>query len=688
MTAVARCHSRTAGRAVSVLLLIVVVLVTGIGTATAQDRVANIEAFTVEATVNPDGSMDVVETLAFNFDGDFNGGTRSIPPASGDQRYQVGPVTVTEDGEPRDLNQSDPADLRWFGSADREQVTGRHTYELRYTVTAAVDVFTDVALLEWMFVGRDFPPVAEVRIDVTVPGDGTGVRAFASGPLTGVVEVDGSRITLRVLDNPAGQFVEARIVVPADQFTAPPREARDALPGILEEEGRLADEANAEREAARQRVVAELEDEVADGRPADCDNRDDVELREPCDGLADALADGEDALEAGDESVVTAVFAIRDARAAVDDVLDERAADRRRGVGNVVGPVAGVAGLGAFLVIWRRWGREPDKPDDIGDYWRELPTESPAVIGAVESWGGVETKAFASIVIDLAQRGWLTITEETHDGFLRDSTEFRFTRSGPPRNDVVRPYEAAVLARLFAGGARESVTQGELKSEAERDRTGSTAWMTQLKGDVASEYARQGYESRNGCLPWALHAVVVLVVLAAGIGAAVLGSPIGASAIAVAVVLLALSPLLRQRTDQGARKLAEVQGLRRFLKDFSLVDDVPIGHLALYERYLVFAVALGVADDLLRGLRTRFPELASPDSGFATWYIAGSMMSPGGYGGSFDRLSSVGSIGSFASGFSSDAAAAFSPPASSSGGGGGFSGGGGGGGGGGGAGGW
>ncbi|MBA2497855.1 MAG: DUF2207 domain-containing protein [Acidimicrobiia bacterium] len=674
------------------LVVFVIVLAGGIPTAAAQARAANIESFTVEATVNPDGSMDVVETLAYNFDGDFNGGTRSIPPASGDQRYEIGPVTVTEDGEPRDLNQSDPAALRWFGSADHEQVTGRHTYELRYTVTDAVAVFNDVALLEWMFVGRDFPSLAEVSIDVTVPGDGTGVRAFASGPLTGVINSDGPLVTLRVLDNPAGQFVEARIVVPAQEFTAPPRENIDALPGILEEEGRLADEANAEREDARQRVIADLEDEIAEGRPAACDDPDD-DLRRPCDALNEALDEGEVAVAAGDESVITAVLAIRDARTAVGDVLDDRIAAKLRAVGNVVGPAAGVAGLGAFFVIWRRWGREPERPADIGDYWRELPTESPAVIGAVESWGGVETKAFASIVIDLAQRGWLTITEEARDGFLGDSTEFRFTRSGPPTDDVVRPYEAAVLARVFAGGGRDSVTQEELKREAELDRTGSAAWISELKRDVATDYGAQGYESKNGCLPWVLHGVVVLVVLAAGAGAAALGSPVGATAIAVAVVLLVLSPLLRQRTDRGARKLAEVQGLRRFLKDFSLVDDVPIGHLALYERYLVFAVALGVADDLLRGLRTRFPELASQDSGFATWYVAGSMMGSGGYGGSFDRLSSVGNIGTFANDFTSDAATAFSPPASSSGsgfsgGGGGFSGGGGGGGGGGGAGGW
>jgi uncharacterized membrane protein len=80
----------------------------------------------------------------------------------------------------------------------------------------------------------------------------------------------------------------------------------------------------------------------------------------------------------------------------------------------------------------------------------------------------------------------------------------------------------------------------------------------------------------------------------------------------------------------------------------------------------------------------RFPQLADANSGFATWYVVGNAA---GYA-NFSRLDSIGTIGSFASEFSSATAAAFSPPSSSSGGGGGFSGGGGGGGGGGGSGGW
>ena len=133
--------------------------------------------------------------------------------------------------------------------------------------------------------------------------------------------------------------------------------------------------------------------------------------------------------------------------------------------------------------------------------------------------------------------------------------------------------------------------------------------------------------------------------------------------------------------------MAEVHGLKKFLEDFSLVDDVPVGHLALYERYLVYAVALGVADQLIDGLRMRFPEVAN-DTGFAPWYV-GMYVGAGMHGGGgVDRLSEPRLARRLRQRLLPATAAAFSPPSSSGGGGGGFSGGGGGGGGGGGAGSW
>jgi uncharacterized membrane protein len=213
--------------------------------------------------------------------------------------------------------------------------------------------------------------------------------------------------------------------------------------------------------------------------------------------------------------------------------------------------------------------------------------------------------------------------------------------------------------------------------------------MSEFKSLVRNDYDRYGFQAKQGCMPWLAHLGILAVLVLAGLAAIGLQAWIGVGVAAVAfVVVLACSGLLRRRTEVGARRHAEIGGLKAFLRDFSLVDDVPVGHLALYERYLVYAVALGVADRLIAGLRIRFPELSDPDRGFATWYVPGMYAGGGSSLAGMDKLSSLSSVGSFADGLSSATASAFSPPSSSSGGGGGFSGGSSGGGGGGSAGGW
>src|SRR4029450_8776665 len=101
---------------------------------------------------------------------------------------------------------------------------------------------------------------------------------------------------------------------------------------------------------------------------------------------------------------------------------------------------------------------------------------------------------------------------------------------------------------------------------------------------------------------------------------------------------------------------------QRWTHDFPSLDDDPPATLKLWKRILIYGVAFGTADRLIKSGRIPEPVLQSSDSSWATGHL------PGAYAGSPFNA------GQFSSGFSSQVA-----PESSSGGGGGFSGGGGGG---------
>ncbi|MCQ2178227.1 MAG: DUF2207 domain-containing protein, partial [Bacteroidales bacterium] len=60
-----------------------------------------------------------------------------------------------------------------------------------------------------------------------------------------------------------------------------------------------------------------------------------------------------------------------------------------------------------------------------------------------------------------------------------------------------------------------------------------------------------------------------------------------------------------ERGQENARKLV---GLKKFLGDFTLIDERSTGEVVLWKDYLVFAALFGIADKVARELREINPE--------------------------------------------------------------------------------
>ncbi len=141
--------------------------------------------------------------------------------------------------------------------------------------------------------------------------------------------------------------------------------------------------------------------------------------------------------------------------------------------------------------------------------------------------------------------------------------------------------------------------------------------------------------------------------------------PAAIGAVVVLAIFLFPSRALKRLSQEPRQRSANWQAFAKWTEDFPRLEDDPPATLALWKRILVFGVAFGTAERMIKSGRIPAPVAAEASSGgsWHTYAFAGGFASS-----SFDG-------GSFSSGFSSQVA----PESSSSGGGGGFSGGGGGG---------
>ncbi len=345
-------------------------------------------------------------------------------------------------------------------------------------------------------------------------------------------------------------------------------------------------------------------------------------------------------------------------------------ADRgRRAVATVGVPVLVALGIAVFVFLFVRYGREPAAPD-VGEYVRDLPDDPPAIVDTLRHWGRVQPLAFGATVIDLAQRGFLTITEEhTERPLWFDATDYRFRRTDRPTDDSVLGFEAAVLDRLFDTGPE--TTQSALTAAARANPRVAQVWWRDFRGRVRREFDRRSYQVGDRSGIFVANVACALAIGAAGALALSWGAWwVGAAGVVWGLTQVGLTRLLRRRTPLGARRAAEWEGVERFLRDFSALEDAPSGHLVLWERYLVYAVALGVSARLATAMAARVPA-TTEITATGRWYVPAS------------GRRGLDGLAAFGVGLSNGFAAASTPSSSGGGRGGGFSGGGGGGGGGG-----
>ena len=214
-------------------------------------------------------------------------------------------------------------------------------------------------------------------------------------------------------------------------------------------------------------------------------------------------------------------------------------------------------------------------------------------------------------MVDLAQRGYLRISEERTDRLIgKDKVIYRFdnrccttTSTGSSRGS----------ARCCSGCSPASSRRPRTTSPrwARANQSEAQSFWRGFRASVKDEVERKGYLAGHRLGPFLGAIAIVIALIAFAVVMFSTGTLWGLVPIGAAVGLFFFMRTLLQRTPAGARRAAEWDGLRSFLKDFSRLDEAVSGDMIIYERYLVAAVALGVADELVRGLSLKVPEVVA-----------------------------------------------------------------------------
>lgn len=642
-----RASGRRRVHAASVLLALALgLLVMAAFPRVALARDYEITSVDIDATVGDDGSLEVKEVREFDFDGSFHGVYWNIPTGS----YEGNEIetTILSVGEIID-GEFVPFDNPGYDSgADRSYVITEYysyvevklyaahedesaQFGIVYRDTNLAVRYDDTAELYWKFVSDGWDVESQdvsCTIHLPVPDGesvrgGENVRAWGHGPLDATVGFSDNDVVYQVPGVGTSEFAEARIAFPAEWLTQVESKGSGKLDSILEEEQRWADEANAKR--ARARVL------------------------------------------------VAAVSAI--------------------------GLATPLVSLVVAIVKYRAYKRQ-NKPQFDDTYFRDVPSsDHPAVLGALYEGGEPSDECLTASLMRLTDMNYmkLELVKYTTSGFLgreKVKEDYCVTPTGWPARgsnyDGAQHIDEATMKFLFdqlapkaseASKAQGGLLFGDIEDIARKHPEKYDEWRSSWLGSVKGECERRGFfEGKKGMgkgLVIGLSALDFIISAAAFALAIVIGAlwwlnvAILLFGIASGIACAILATNMKARSEEATELVAKLEALRRWLKDFTRLDEAVPQDVVLWNRLFVMAVVLGVADEVIDQLKMAAPQvlddpLLAPTYGW--YYLHGPSLPARSFGSAVASAHSV-----------SAAKLASSSSSGGGGGGGGFSGGGGGG---------
>jgi uncharacterized membrane protein YgcG len=280
---------------------------------------------------------------------------------------------------------------------------------------------------------------------------------------------------------------------------------------------------------------------------------------------------------------------------------------------------APVLSLCGMLVLWYRKGKDPGRGDPLVVEYTP-PEEGgnvllPAEVGALID-ERLDPSDITATVVDLAVKRYLTIEERKTPGILFDKTDYLLRREKEP--DAALPlFERLLMERLFRDRGPE-VRVSDLKlafyrnlddlKKAAFEGLERTRYFAANPLSVKSAYVRAGVS------------ILVLGGLLAVIGEKISGEVPVRTILAFGLsglIVLFFAPRMPVKTSKGVKALGKIKGFEEFLLRAEKDRLERMNDPTLFERYLPYAIALGVSDrwaNAFEGIYQEVPRwYASPD---------------------------------------------------------------------------
>ena len=532
-----------------------------------------------DVQINSDGSMDVTEkwdieisdtnTLYKTFKRDsskYSGITNVVVT-------EVGGKELTKDDSwayhmQKDyyyggLNNSSEYEICW--GVGLENSSDTREYLISYRVLDAIAKYDDIAELYWQFVGSDFEVSAEnITGTIKLPAKANSkddIKVWGHvDTLNGeIYATSEDTVEFSLTNFRSGRYVEIRAAFPTNLVEFSNRtQNHEELTSIINEEIEWADAANIRREKQQQ-----------------------------MDKLFDI------------GKIVVSLF------------------------------VSALLGLGTFKYIKTIKNTTKILPTQELDYFREIPGKDETPADALFLYNkGVTTRysfgpIFSSTLLNLSLKGYFKIETELNEkgkeqvyiSVLRDMTDLN--------------YEEKKIAIFICNAmkGKDKLTIKDLQKYI-KSRPETVGRLIEKTGeDTKNKNIQNGNYSKETASKKSTYACISVMygILAMGALMFTFVTKFMLLVSAISFINTILTAIIAGKfstlTQKGIDEREKWKGLKKYMEDFSLLNEKEIPALTLWEEFLVYATAFGIANKVIKQLKLVYPEIENMDNFNTTSYI-------------------------------------------------------------------
>lgn len=263
------------------------------------------------------------------------------------------------------------------------------------------------------------------------------------------------------------------------------------------------------------------------------------------------------------------------------------------------------------------------EPTNKLEYFRELPdkeaTPGEAVFLHEKQYSEFTSsfgKIFAATMLDLTLKKCISLELDSNKKG-KDAILIKLLKE---EDDILKTDEANILHFLKnAMQSKDVITMKELEKYIQKHVSSIEKIITKTHNLVKDNLAKAKYFDTNAYKEYEkYYAIMIVYIVFAGLTMPVL--TISIPLLINAILCARIKKRINVLTQAGVDQQEMWKGLKKYMEEFSLLKEREVPELVLWEKYLVFATAFGIADKVLKQLKLVYPNIEQLDANTYAYY--------------------------------------------------------------------